>query len=119
MIGTKQWQPLSEPLFARWMPTPVEFGLKHARETAGGTAAVLAPASAPAWVIAQVPGTVVLHIEVDTRGQAQNITVRQSLGLGLDERAIAAVRRWRFRPGYRQGKPWGTAAMVQVNFRLL
>jgi TonB family protein len=68
---------------------------------------------------AKIQGTVVLHIEVDTRGQAQNITVRQSLGLGLDERAIEAVRRWRFRPGYRNGKPWVTAAMVQVNFRLL
>jgi TonB family protein len=68
---------------------------------------------------ARVQGTVVLHIEVDTRGQAQNITVRQSLGLGLDERAIEAVRRWRFRPGYRNGKPWATAALVQVNFRLL
>jgi TonB family protein len=68
---------------------------------------------------AKIQGTVVLHIEVDTRGQAQNITVRQSLGLGLDERAIEAVRRWRFRPGYRNGKPWATAAMVQVNFRLL
>ena len=68
---------------------------------------------------AKVQGTVILHIEVDTRGQAQNITVRQSLGLGLDERAIEAVRRWRFRPGYRDGKPWVTAAMVQVNFRLL
>ena len=68
---------------------------------------------------AKIQGTVILHIEVDTRGQAQNITVRQSLGLGLDERAIEAVRRWRFRPGYRDGKPWVTAAMVQVNFRLL
>jgi TonB family protein len=68
---------------------------------------------------AKIQGTVVLHIEVDTRGQAQNITVRQSLGLGLDERAIEAVQRWRFRPGYRNGKPWVTAAMVQVNFRLL
>jgi protein TonB len=68
---------------------------------------------------AKIQGTVVLHIEVDTRGQAQNITVRQSLGLGLDERAVEAVRRWRFRPGYRDGKPWVAAAMVQVNFRLL
>ncbi len=68
---------------------------------------------------AKIQGTVVLHIEVDTHGQAQNITVRQSLGLGLDERAIEAVRRWRFRPGYRNGKPWATAALVQVNIRLL
>jgi periplasmic protein TonB len=68
---------------------------------------------------AKIQGTVVLRIEVDTRGQAQNITVNQSLGLGLDERAIEAVRRWRFRPGYRNGKPWTTAALVQVSFRLL
>ena len=68
---------------------------------------------------AKIQGTVVLRIEVDTRGQAQNITVRQSLGLGLDERAIEAVRRWRFRPGHRNGKPWATPALVQVNFRLL
>jgi TonB family protein len=68
---------------------------------------------------AKVQGTVVLRIEVDTHGQAQNITVRQGLGLGLDERAIEAVRRWRFRPGYRNGKPSVTAALVQVNFRLL
>ena len=68
---------------------------------------------------AKIQGTVILRIEVDTRGQAQNITVRQSLGLGLDERAIEAVRHWRFRPGYRNGKPWVTADMVQVNFRLL
>ena len=68
---------------------------------------------------AKVQGTVVLHIEVDTLGQAQNITVRRSLGLGLDQRAIEAVRRWRFRPGYRNGKPSVTAAMVEVNFRLL
>ena len=68
---------------------------------------------------AKIQGTVVLHIEVDTRGQAQNITVKQGLGLGLDERAIEAVRRWRFRPGYRNGKPSVTAALVQVNFRLL
>jgi protein TonB len=68
---------------------------------------------------AKIQGAVVLHIEVNTRGQAQNITVTQSLGLGLDERAIEAVRRWRFRPGYRNGKPLVTAALVQVNFRLL
>jgi TonB family protein len=68
---------------------------------------------------ARIQGTVVLRIEVDASGQAQNITVRQGLGLGLDERAIEAVRRWRFRPGYRNGKPLVIAALVEVNFRLL
>jgi TonB family protein len=68
---------------------------------------------------AHLSGPVVLQIEVDTRGQARNITVRQSLGLGLDERAVEAVRQWRFRPGAVNGKPVVTPAVVEVYFRLL
>jgi periplasmic protein TonB len=68
---------------------------------------------------ARVQGTVVLRIEVNQRGQAQNISVRQSLGLGLDERAIDAVKRWRFRPGAIGGRPVTTIAVVEVNFHLL
>jgi periplasmic protein TonB len=68
---------------------------------------------------AKVQGTVVLAIEVDARGQVRIVEIRQSLGLGLDERAIEAVRRWKFRPGLRDGKPVATGAVVHVNFRLL
>jgi len=68
---------------------------------------------------ARLQGTVVLRIEVDTQGQAQNITVRQSLGLGLDERAREAVKKWKFLPGKVNGKPATVVAYVEVNFRLL
>jgi len=68
---------------------------------------------------AKLQGEVVLYIEVDPRGAARNIRVAQSLGLGLDERAMAAVSRWRFRPGYAGGKPVATQAMIHVTFRLL
>ena len=68
---------------------------------------------------AHLSGAVVLRIEVDLRGQAQNITVRQGLGLGLDERAVDAVSKWRFRPGAVNGKPVVTTALVEVYFRLL
>jgi len=68
---------------------------------------------------AKIQGTVVLYIEIDTHGQARNIRVRQSIGFGLDERAIDAVTHWRFRPAYRNGKPVPAAALVEVNFRLL
>lgn len=68
---------------------------------------------------AKLQGEVVLHIEVNPHGAAQNITVVQSLGLGLDERAAAAVARWKFRPGYSGGKPVVTAALIHVTFRLL
>jgi len=68
---------------------------------------------------ARLQGEVVLRIDVDTRGSAQNIALVQSLGLGLDERAIAAVARWKFRPGYSGGRPVVTSAIVHVTFRLL
>jgi TonB family protein len=68
---------------------------------------------------AKLQGTVLLRIEVDTRGLAQNITVRQSLGLGLDERAGEAVKKWKFLPGRVNGKPAAMVAYVEVNFRLL
>ena len=45
-------------------------------------------------------GMVVLTIEVDPSGNVRNVRVRQSLGLGLDEKAIEAVSHWRFRPGH-------------------
>jgi protein TonB len=64
-------------------------------------------------------GVVVLAIEVDTGGQVRNVRVRQSLGLGLDEKAMDAVTHWRFRPGVLNGKPVITEALVQVSFQLL
>jgi protein TonB len=68
---------------------------------------------------AKFQGTVTLYIEVDTSGRAINIRVVQSLGLGLDEKAEEAVKQWKFRPGYKDGKPVTVAATIQVNFRLL
>jgi len=68
---------------------------------------------------AKIQGTVILSIEVDTRGEVHNIRVRRSLGLGLDEKAIEAVNRWKFRPGTIDGKPAVITALVEVNFRLL
>jgi len=68
---------------------------------------------------AKYQGTVVLYIEVDPSGRAVNPRVLRSLGLGLDEKAMEAVRQWKFKPGYRDGKPVTVAAQIEVNFRLL
>ncbi|MGA3258351.1 MAG: energy transducer TonB [Bryobacteraceae bacterium] len=68
---------------------------------------------------AKYQGTVVLYIEVDPSGRAVNPRVVRSLGLGLDEKAMEAVRQWKFKPGYRDGKPVTVAATIEVNFRLL
>jgi TonB family protein len=68
---------------------------------------------------AKYQGVVVLYVEVEPNGRAQNMRVIQSLGLGLDEKAMEAVKKWRFRPGNKNGKPVTVVATVEVSFRLL
>ncbi len=62
-------------------------------------------------------GTVVLNLVVQRDGLVRNVRVVQSLG--LDEKAIEAVQKWRFRPGMKSGEPVDVAAIVEVTFRLL
>ena len=68
---------------------------------------------------AKQQGTVTLYVEVDPSGRVSNMRVVHSLGLGLDEKAIEAVRKWKFKPGMKDGKPVTVAALIEVNFRLL
>ncbi len=68
---------------------------------------------------AKFQGTVVLSIVVDEKGLPRNLKIVRALGLGLDEKAIEAVQKWRFRPGNKDGKPVAVLATVEVNFRLL
>ncbi len=68
---------------------------------------------------ARCHGTVVLGVIIDELGQPKHIRVLKPLGLGLDERAVQAVERWRFSPGIRDGRPVCVAANVEVNFQLL
>ena len=69
---------------------------------------------------AKYQGTVTLYVEVTDAGMPQNIKVLRSLGLGLDEKAIEAVKQWVFKPGTKpDGTPVTTATAVTVEFRLL
>lgn len=68
---------------------------------------------------AKYQGTVRLDVEVDASGQVANVKVVRSLGLGADEKAIEAVRQWRFKPGMKDGEPVTVQMEVVVNFRLL
>jgi len=68
---------------------------------------------------ANLQGTVVLTLVVQRDGSVRDIRVAQALGLGLDEKAIEAVAKWRFRPGTKSGKPVDVAATIEVTFRLL
>ena len=67
----------------------------------------------------KLQGIVTLSIVVTATGQVTGIEVVRNLGLGLDEKAIDAVRHWQFRAATVHGKPVATRAIVEVNFRLL
>lgn len=64
-------------------------------------------------------GTVQLEIVIDEHGMPKDAKVKRALGLGLDQKAMEAVMKWRFKPGTKDGKPVPVIATVEVNFRLL
>ena len=68
---------------------------------------------------AKFQGTVLLFVVVDEHGEPRDLRVIRPLGLGLDQKAIEAVQKWRFKPGMKDGKPVPVQATVEVNFRLL
>jgi protein TonB len=63
-------------------------------------------------------GMVVLSVVVDQQGRPRNIHIARSLGLGLDEKAIEAVKKWKFTPGTKDGIPVAVQVNVEVSFRL-
>lgn len=66
----------------------------------------------------RVEGTVVLGITVTSEGKATQIRVVRSLGYGLDEKAIEAVRNWKFRPGTKDGQPVSVMIAVEASSHL-
>jgi len=68
---------------------------------------------------AKYSGTVLLQLIVDVDGRAKNIKVMKGVGLGLDEKAVEAVQKWKFAAGKKNGQAVPVYATVEVNFRLL
>ena len=67
---------------------------------------------------AKYQGTVVLWVVVGPDGRPRDIRIQRSLGLGLDEKAMEAVRSWKFEPAKKDGQPVAVQINVEVNFRL-
>jgi TonB family protein len=63
-------------------------------------------------------GDVVMEIIVRSDGSVGNVKLLQGLGAGLDQRAIQAVRQWRFSPAKRYGVPVDVIVEVAMEFKL-
>jgi len=68
---------------------------------------------------AKYQGICLISLIVDTQGNPQNPRVIQALGMGLDEKALEAVRKYKFKPAMKDGKtPVPVMITVLVNFHL-
>ena len=67
---------------------------------------------------AKYQGVVDLSIIVTAQGRTTDIKVVRHLGMGLDEKAIEAVRKYRFHPARLHGHPVAVRMIVEVDFHL-
>ncbi|HVS61873.1 MAG TPA: TonB family protein [Thermoanaerobaculia bacterium] len=67
---------------------------------------------------AQLQGVVVLRTVIDEKGSVIDATVLKGLPMGLNESALNAVKRWRYRPATLRGEPVKVNYNVAVTFRL-
>jgi TonB family protein len=67
---------------------------------------------------AKYQGVCMISVIVDTHGNPVNPLVVRPLGMGLDEKALDAVRKYRFKPARKDGRPVPVMILVAVNFRL-
>ena len=105
-------------------------GPGHGGGIGGGAFRVGGGVSAPRAVYAPDPeyseearkakfqGVCVLWLVVGPDGRPRDIRVARTLGLGLDEKAIEAVKNWKFEPALKDGKPVAVQINVEVSFRL-
>jgi TonB family protein len=76
------------------------------------------PEYSPEARAAKLDGTLTVYVDVETSGKPSNVQVIQGLGMGLDEKAIEAVKQWEFQPATSAGMPVKTAQGVELSFRL-
>jgi TonB family protein len=67
---------------------------------------------------AKYQGICVVALIVDAQGNPQHVRVVRPLGMGLDEKAVKAVRQYKFRPAVYRGHPVPMEVNVEVNFRI-
>lgn len=67
---------------------------------------------------AHYQGVCVLRVIVEADGSTSHIRVISGTGMGLDEKAIEAVKRWKFTPALKDGKPVPVPIAIEISFSL-
>lgn len=108
----------------------IGYGPGQSAGTSGGIYHVGGGVSAPQVIYAQQPqftdaarqakyqGVCIVSLIVDAQGNPQRVQIIQHVGMGLDEKALEAVRHYKFKPAMLQGHPVPVEVHIKVNFRL-
>jgi TonB family protein len=67
---------------------------------------------------AKFSGIELVNLIVDTAGHPQNVHILRGVGMGLDEKAVEAVKQFRFKPAMEGGTPVPVQLNIEVNFKL-
>jgi len=68
---------------------------------------------------AKYQGVCIVQIIVDAQGNPRNPRIVRALGMGLDEKALEAVMKYKFKPAMKDGKtPVPVPVNIEINFRL-
>ena len=67
---------------------------------------------------AKYQGVTVVQMVVATDGSVRDLQILKPLGLGLDEKAVEAVKTWKFEPARRGNEPVAVIIAVEVDFKL-
>jgi protein TonB len=67
---------------------------------------------------AKFSGNVEVYLWVDEDGRPSHIRIVRGVGMGLDEKAVEAVRQYRFKPAMKDGKPVKVDLYIDVNFQI-
>ena len=67
---------------------------------------------------AKFSGNVEVYLWVDEQGNPSHIKVARGVGMGLDEKAVEAVRQYKFKPAMQNGKPVKVDLYIEVNFQI-
>jgi periplasmic protein TonB len=106
------------------------FGPGSGGNTGGGARQVGGGVSAPVLVFKVDPefseearksktaGNVLVDLWVDEKGNPSHVHVVRGIGMGLDEKAVAAVKLYKFRPAMENGKPVTVEMNVDVTFNI-
>jgi periplasmic protein TonB len=68
---------------------------------------------------AKFSGNVEVYLWVDEHGNPSHVRVVRGIGMGLDEKAVEAVRQYRFKPAMENGKPVTVEMYIDVVFQIL